>query len=173
MGVEGMAVLLAAQHGVCTEKVLLAALLHDYCKAEPRQRLEEQLAGANDFPLSVEDREHPAVWHGLAAAEMALQEFGIDDAEIREAVAWHPTGGPGMGPVGLVLFVADFLEPSRDFPGVSERRAQWLGLPLEQAAHAIAREKIAVIERRGHAVHSRTRAMADWLAGRIRQPATP
>ena len=163
MGVEGMTLLLADQWGIDPEACHLAALLHDYAKAQPARELETLLAKSQRFALSEEDRQHPAIWHGLAAAEIAATRFALTDDRIREAVAWHPTGAAPWSDVGLVLYVADYLEPGRNFTGVDQQRAQFSALSLREAALAIAKEKIRIVQQRGQVVHSRTTAMVQWL----------
>lgn len=168
-GVEGLAVILALHHGVDADKVLLAAVLHDYCKAEDKSRLLAAIDSGTDFPATAEDREHPAMWHGLAATAAARAQFGISDPEILEAIAWHTTGRPGLGPVGLVLYVADFLEPTRNFPDVSQARREILPMPLYHAAHAVCVRKIESIKRKNQLLHSKTVDMRDWLEQIIRK----
>ncbi len=164
MGVEGLAVTLAHRHGVDPNSVLTAALLHDYAKAEPQDRLRELMARGVDHRPSEEDLKHPAMWHGIAAAHLGRSEFGIDDLRVLEAVAFHTTGNEGLNPVGLVLYVADFLEPTRNFNGVEALRREILPMKdLRLAALEVARRKIDKIQRKNQSLHGRTLAMADWL----------
>ncbi len=164
MGVETFAIAIADAAGVSREKAATAALLHDICKNEPRPALERTLSEARRFAPTAEDWAHPAVWHGLAAGETAPARFGVADPEILEAVAYHPTGGSRLGPVALVLFVADFIEPSRHWDGVEDARRDILQRSLLDAARRVAELKLAHVRRRGRAVHSRTLAMTEWLA---------
>ncbi|CAN5185606.1 bis(5'-nucleosyl)-tetraphosphatase (symmetrical) YqeK [soil metagenome] len=163
MGVEGLAVALAHFWGVDEEKVLLAALLHDYAKGESKHQLQEQLDRCGDFPASEEDRKHPELWHGLVAAEVAKSEFGIEDSEIRSAVAYHTTGIPDFGDVGICLYVADTLEPTRKYEGVEEKRREILFAPIKDAARATAALKLDLLYRKNHSVHSNTLKMLEWL----------
>lgn len=165
MGVEGLAVALAWRHGVDGEKVLLAALLHDFAKGESLERQKALMAGEREFGASAEDMEHPQMWHGIAAAALARSEFGVSDGEILEAVAYHTTGAEGLGRVGQVIYVADFLEPTRDFPGVEVLRRELLGLPLGEAARRVAGLKVESVRRKGRKVHSRSLRMAGGRAG--------
>lgn len=52
--------------------------------------------------------------HGPAVAERLRQE-GVRDDELTEAVAAHTTGRTGLGPLGLALYAADYLEPGRGY----------------------------------------------------------
>lgn len=164
MGVESFAIAIADAAGVPREKAAAAALLHDICKNEPRPSLEKTLSGARRFAPTAEDWAHPAVWHGLAAGEIAPDQFGVTDHEVLEAVAYHPTGDSKLGPVALVLFVADFIEPSRHWPGVEDIRRDILQRSLVDAARRVAELKLDHVRRKGRVVHSRTLAMTEWLA---------
>ena len=46
----------------------------------------------------------------------------ITDSEILEAIRVHTTGKVGMSTLDKVIFLADYIEPNRDFPGVDELR---------------------------------------------------
>jgi HD superfamily phosphohydrolase YqeK len=49
-------------------------------------------------------------------------ELRIKDREILEAVRVHTTGFPGMSTLAKVVYLADCLEPGRDFPGLIDIR---------------------------------------------------
>jgi predicted HD superfamily hydrolase involved in NAD metabolism len=142
---------------------MLAALLHDFAKGEPKDSLLAGLDRCVDFPATDEDRQHPELWHGLVAAQIALDEFGVTDAEVRQAVAHHTTGIPGMGPVGLTLYVADTFEPTRRFPGVETFRRQVDQLDMMAAARLAAETKLNLLADKHRNVHSNTHRMAEWL----------
>jgi predicted HD superfamily hydrolase involved in NAD metabolism len=163
MGVEGLAVALAHQWGVDPEKVLLAALLHDYMKSEKEAKLERLLDRCEDLLPSDEDRKHPAVWHGVVAATIAKTEFGITDREVREAIFYHTTGAKGYNSIGMCLYVADTLEPTRTFPGVGEMRRIILPLPMHQAAYKTSKIKLDLLMHKHRMVHSQTKEMKLWL----------
>jgi len=163
LGVEGMAVVLARRWGIDPERCLLAALLHDLVKPFPKDQQREMLALCRAVPPTAEDQRHPSIWHGLIAAQEAMERWGIADREILEAVAHHSTGRRGLGEVGLVLYVADFTEPSRNWPGVEEARATILAQGLREAARDVARRKLERLKDRGREAHSLSREMADWL----------
>lgn len=163
MGVEGMACLLATRWGLAPEPVLLAALLHDLFKQEPGDTLLKHIS-EGPFTLSEEDEAHPQLWHGVAAASWAVNELEMHDEDVLQAVAHHTTGNSGLSSVGLVLFIADYIEPGRGCIGVPElRRAVLAAESPEMGARAVAVEKIDVIRRQRKKLHSRTLRMAEWL----------
>ncbi|MCC5875152.1 MAG: bis(5'-nucleosyl)-tetraphosphatase (symmetrical) YqeK [Candidatus Sumerlaeia bacterium] len=163
LGVEAISCHCAVKWGIDPRKALLAALLHDIMKQRPKAELRGFL-DRGIIDVSHEDLEHPQLWHGVAAAVWAIDELGLEDMDIAQAVAWHTTGTPGMSDLGLVLFVSDFIEPSRNFRHVFEMRKRVLSREsVREAALDVARNKIAAIERQGKALHSRTLDMAEWL----------
>ena len=52
---------------------------------------------------------------------MARDVFGVD-GEIYSAIYWHTTGHADMTLLEKIIYLADYIEPSRDFPGVDKLR---------------------------------------------------
>lgn len=118
--VEATAIELAKQYGVNPEKASIAALMHDYAKDYPD---EEMLALAQkrwDEPTLKEANDN--VWHGFAAATIAKELYHIEDEDILTAISAHTIGWDEMSPLVKVVFIADYMEPGRDFPGVKKAR---------------------------------------------------
>ncbi|MBO0441470.1 bis(5'-nucleosyl)-tetraphosphatase (symmetrical) YqeK [Candidatus Enterococcus ikei] len=120
LGVEEMAVALAAKYGASEEKASIAALTHDYAKERPDEEFELiiQRDGYDQDLLNYGN----AIWHGLVGASMVQRELGIDDEEILEAIRLHTTGAAKMSLLDKIIYVADYIEPGRNFPGVKEAR---------------------------------------------------
>ncbi|MBF8378231.1 bis(5'-nucleosyl)-tetraphosphatase (symmetrical) YqeK [Alicyclobacillus mali] len=121
LGVVETSVALARRFGAPVLDAELAAWLHDLAREWPQDRL---LAHARDRKLDVPAAwlEAPILLHGPVAADVARVEYGVEDADVLNAVYYHTTGRPGMGELEMVLFVADAIEPSRDYPGVDDIR---------------------------------------------------
>ena len=120
-GCESEAVALAMRWGEDPEPAAEAAILHDITKRLPA---EEQLRLCNEWKISLEDteRESPEVLHAITGAALAVRCFGVSDA-VRDAIRWHCTGRPDMTLLEKIVWLADFTEPTRDFPGVDDVRA--------------------------------------------------
>lgn len=103
------------------KKIRLAALLHDADKAKDQEELKKKLADAKET-LHREFEEFPEVWHAYAAALTAQETFGIDDPDLLAALRYHTTGRAGMSPLEKIIYLADYIEPGRDFPGLDEIR---------------------------------------------------
>jgi nicotinate-nucleotide adenylyltransferase len=59
-------------------------------------------------------RQHPDLTHSFLGAELARVEFGINDSEILNAIAYHTTGRKKMSRLEKLLYVADMIEPNRE-----------------------------------------------------------
>lgn len=152
---------LARAHGVDPERARLAALLHDAA----RERSSEEFLGlAEDLGLGVgePERESPKLLHGPVAAELARRELGVEDGEVLDAVREHTTGRPGMGSLSLVLYVADKIEPARDYPSVENLR-RMARQDLRAAAAESLRRSIAHNEERGRPTHPASIEALGWL----------
>jgi predicted HD superfamily hydrolase involved in NAD metabolism len=152
---------LALAHDLEADRVRLAALLHD---AAREMGSEEFRNLAQEWHLRVGDaeRQSPKLLHGPVAAELARRELGVDDEEVLRAVRAHTTGEPGMGSLALVLYVADKIEPARDYPSVGRLRTL-AREDLNAAAEESLRRAIAHNEKRGKSTHPASLAMLDWL----------
>ncbi|MDD7363692.1 MAG: bis(5'-nucleosyl)-tetraphosphatase (symmetrical) YqeK [Peptoniphilus sp.] len=114
---------LANRHGVDVEKAETAALFHDIYKYK-----DEALLWDEAKRLGVESLEKfeafPQILHAYVAAESARVDYGIDDEEILDAIRYHTTGIDHMSKVAEVVFLADYLEPMRNFDGVEALREE-------------------------------------------------
>jgi predicted HD superfamily hydrolase involved in NAD metabolism len=104
------ALLLASRHGIDASKVRLAALGHDLLRATPREEL-LRMAGEKGIEPNEAERVEPVLLHGVLAARLLSERFGIEDAEVLNAVRYHTTGRAGMPDVEKIVFLADKTEP--------------------------------------------------------------
>ena len=152
---------LARAHHLDEKRARLAALLHDAAReTEPEEYL--RLADKWEIPVGEPERQSPKLLHGPVAAELARRELGIEDGEVLEAVRAHTTGKPGMGPLALVLFVADKIEPARDYPSVGRLR-ELAREDLHEVAAESLRRAIAHNEERGRDTHPASLKTLEWL----------
>ncbi|MEW6635410.1 MAG: bis(5'-nucleosyl)-tetraphosphatase (symmetrical) YqeK [Actinomycetota bacterium] len=153
---------LAKLHGIDPARARLAALVHDAAREAGGPEEYLRLAERWGLPFGEPERESPKLLHGPVAAELARRELGIEDEEVLEAVRVHTVGAPGMSPPALVLYVADKIEPARDYPSVGRLR-ELAREDLREAATEALRRAIAYNERRGKATHPASRAALEWL----------
>lgn len=152
---------LARAHHLDENRARLAALLHDAARETgPEEYL--RLADKWEIPVGEPERQSPKLLHGPVAAELARRELGIEDGEVLEAVRAHTTGKPGMGPLALVLYVADKIEPARDYPSVGRLR-ELARVDLHEVAAESLRRAIAHNEERGRDTHPASLKTLEWL----------
>ncbi len=120
LGVEQAALSLAKKYQGPVEKASIAALTHDYAKERSD---EEFVAMIKNKKLDLELLHwgNP-IWHGGVGAYFVKDELGINDPEILQAITLHTTGAKDMTLLDKIIYVADYIEAGRDFPGVDEAR---------------------------------------------------
>ncbi|MBF6625083.1 bis(5'-nucleosyl)-tetraphosphatase (symmetrical) YqeK [Aerococcaceae bacterium zg-BR9] len=128
--VEQTAIELAKANQVDIEKASIAALMHDYAKDYPLDEMKQLALQYWDEPLL--QKAGGNIWHGFAAATLAKEQYGVTDTNILNAIAVHTIGWYEMTPLMSVIFIADYMEPGRDFPGVEVVR-QLTQQSLDQA----------------------------------------
>ena len=164
LGTEETAVKLAEKYGADVDKARVAALLHDCTK---RLTMEEQLALCEKYGIVLDELEQRALklLHAKTGAALAREVFGADD-EICNAILWHTTGRPDMTRLEKVIYLADFIEPSRSFPGVEAlRRTVWQD--LDQGLLMGLSMTIEEMEEMGNPVHHNTIEARDYLRGKM------
>ncbi len=112
---------LAAQYGANVTDAARAGILHDITKALSG---EEQLKLCDRYAMILDnfERENPKLLHAKTGAVIAREIFGENDA-VYEAIYWHTTGKAAMSDLEKIVYLADYIEPNRDFEGVEELRA--------------------------------------------------
>jgi predicted HD superfamily hydrolase involved in NAD metabolism len=124
LGVRQTAVRLARTYGCDPAKASVAALLHDVARDMPLERMQRLVVeGLPNFSCSREVFRDPLLLHASAGAVLAREDFGVHDRETLRCIELHTTGGPSMGILEKVVFVADFVEPGRGFRGVRKARS--------------------------------------------------
>jgi predicted HD superfamily hydrolase involved in NAD metabolism len=108
---------LAERYRLDHEKAYLTGLLHDYAKGIPSKDL-LIIAEENQLIESEEDRLIPDILHAPVGACLLEKELGIEDREILKAVRLHTMGAVDMNDFDKIIFLADMLEPGRDYPGM-------------------------------------------------------
>lgn len=120
LGVEKSALDLAKKNNYSLEKASIAALVHDYAKERTDQEFKEAIL---KFNLSSDLLNwNNFIWHGVVGAEFIKTELGIENEEILNAVRRHTVGDIEMTTLDQIVYVADYIEEGRDFPGVKEAR---------------------------------------------------
>ncbi len=115
--VAEIAVQMAKIYNINSEKVYLAAILHDYAKGLSGQEL-LQLAVENNLLEDEVDCEVPDLLHAPVGSFLVQKDLGIKDEEILTAIKHHTLGSVDMSGLDKIVYLADMIEPSRDYPGL-------------------------------------------------------
>lgn len=121
LGVSSTAVKLADLYGADITKARIAGLIHDCAKCMSDNELID-IANKNGIVIDEVLEETPNLLHGPVASVIAKDEMGICDEEILSSIAYHTTGKENMSLMEKIIYVADYIEPMRDFPGVDKIR---------------------------------------------------
>lgn len=139
LGCESEAVSLAKRWSVDETEAAEAAILHDITK---KLKLPEQLKLCKEYDIMLDTTEekNSALLHAKTGAMLAYDIFAIS-AEVRDAIFWHTTAKADMTELEKIIYMADYIEPNRDFDGVEKIRklayenldeAMILGLQMSQ-----------------------------------------
>lgn len=121
VSVRDTAVKMAEQFNEDINKARIAGLLHDCAK---NLRGYELINTAKKYGYNVSEiyQKSPQLLHGLVGAIISKEIMGVKDKEIFNAIAYHTTGRRNMTMLEKMIYLADYIEPLRKYPGVSEIR---------------------------------------------------
>ena len=112
---------LAEVHGLPKEKIAVSALLHD-CGREVASKDSVAKCQELGLPIDAIEMHQPILLHAKLGVYNAMHKYGVADQEILDGIMYHTTGIDGMSKLAKVVYLADMIEPGRDFPGVEELR---------------------------------------------------
>ncbi len=113
---------LAEKWDCSVEKAWIAGLLHDIARdISPGVLL--QKAKENNLITNEVELWEPVLLHGPVGAHIVREELGIDEAVLLRAIANHTVGAPQMTLMDKILYLADMIEPARQYPGIEELRS--------------------------------------------------
>ena len=121
LGCRDTCVELARRWGADEEDAARAGILHDITKALDGP-LQLTLCGAYGKILDDFSRKYPKTLHALTGSLVAERIFG-ENSRVVSAICSHTTGKANMNTLEKIVYVADYMEPNRDFPGVERLRA--------------------------------------------------
>ena len=164
LGCAATAKLLAQRYGADPVAAERAGLLHDVTKAIDG---EDQLLLVDKYAIVISDfeRTHPKLLHAKTGAAVASHVFGESD-EVCQAIFWHTTGKADMSLLEKIVYLADYMEPNRSFPGV-ERLRELAERNLDEAMLLAFTMCIEELVRENKNVCSDSREARDFLAKQL------
>ncbi len=158
-GVVATSAELARRYSASPDKAEIAALFHDMFRGTGLTQLNCCVT-----QLGLEDKyiDNANLAHSKIAAAVMRRDFGINDDDIINAVEFHTTGRAGMGLLEKIIYLADAIEPSRDYPNVDKIRDEAFN-DIDRAC-LMSLEKTAIfIRERGMFLDSDTIEAIDFL----------
>lgn len=137
------------------KKAELAGLLHDCAKCMDNDK-KIKLCDKHKISYSSMEAAHPYLLHGKVGAFIAKSKFGIKDEDILQAITWHTTGRPNMSLLEKIIFIADYIEPSRrPIPELDEIR-QLAFLDIDKTMEKILSNTLNYLEAKGNPIDTMT-----------------
>ena len=163
LGTEQEAVRLVRRYGGDETQARIAALLHDCTK---KLDMAQQLALCEKYGIMLDELEQKALklLHSKTGAAIARDVFGVEDA-VYDAILYHTTGKPDMTRLEKIIYLADYIEPTRDFLGVDALR-RTVYEDLDKGLLMGLTMTIQEMEEMGNPVHHLTRDARDYLLKR-------
>ena len=160
LGCRDTAADLAGRWGADVTDAARAGLLHDITKAIDGPL---QLTLCDEYGTMLDDfsRRYPKTLHALTGSLVAERVFGENEAVV-SAIRSHTTGKANMNTLEKIIYVADYMEPCRDFPGV-ERLRELAYSDLDAALKCGLEMTLEHLARQGSEVSPESREALAWL----------
>lgn len=164
LGTEQEAAFLAEKYGADVTAARNAALLHDCTK---KLDMDQQLSLCRHYGIALDEVEQKnlKLLHAKTGAAVARDKFGVTD-EIYNAIFYHTTGKADMTLLEKIIYLADYIEPSRSFPGVEVLRRA-VHADLDQGLYRALLDSIKELQGYGSPVHRHTREALDFIQSEI------
>jgi predicted HD superfamily hydrolase involved in NAD metabolism len=153
LGVTDTAIELAKRYGADQHQAELAAIFHDYAKFRPKEEMKQLIISQNMSKDLLDYNDE--LWHAPVGAYLVEKEAGITDREVLDAIKYHTSGRVGMTLLDKIVYLADYIEPGRVFPGVEEVR-ETAKESLEFAVIQAVRNTISFLIKKNQTVYPNT-----------------
>ena len=167
LGTAATAVKLAEKYGADVHRAEVAGLLHDCTK---KLSMPEQLALCEKYGIALDALEKKALklLHAKTGAAAAARIFGENNAVV-SAIDYHTTGRAHMTLLEKIIYIADYMEPNRDFPGVDRlREAVWRD--LDEGVLLGIDMTLEQLAKKGQPACADSLAARDWLIQTRKEP---
>jgi len=164
LGCRDTAARLARIWGVDETDAARAGMLHDVTKAIDGP-LQLTLCRAYGKVLSEFSKKYPKTLHALTGSLVAERIFG-ENEKVVSAIECHTTGKGNMTMLEKIIYVADYMEPNRDFPGVDKLR-HYAETDMDAALKLGLETTLEHLKRQGAEVSPESREALEYLKMKI------
>ena len=155
LGVAETAVAIARRFGMNEERARVAGLLHDCGRVYKTDDLLKE-ARQRGIPIGKIESAMPLLLHAYIGAYLIYEVYGVNDAVIAQAVWRHTVGGANMTALDKIIYYADMIEPSRDYPEVERLRELSRTASLDEMMLVGLTESILFVAQKGGLIHPDT-----------------
>ena len=157
----------AKKYGADETDAARAGILHDITKAlSPAQQ--QKLVDHWKLPVSPFEYTQTKLLHAKTGAAAAERIFG-EDAAVVSAIDYHTTGRANMTLLEKIIYIADYMEPNRDFPGV-DRLRETVWRDLDEGVLLGINMTLEQLAQKGQPACTDSLAARDWLLSTRKEP---
>ena len=150
LGVMFTCASLAMVHGYDLRDAQAAGLLHDSAKCIPNKK-KLKICAEHHIPVSDFEKEHPFLLHAKLGA------YIVTDEEVLSAITYHTTGKPDMTMLEKIVYIADYIEPTRNkAPRLAEIR-KLAFKDLDECMYQILKDTLTYLDENPDDVDSATK----------------
>lgn len=160
LGVADTAAQLAKQYGEDEEVARIAGILHDITK-ELSDKEQADIIKKYKIKLDDVEKNEPKLYHAITAPFYLRSCVHVNDSIIN-AIRYHTTGRANMSLLEKIIYLADYIEPGRNFDGVEKIRKlafQDINKALREALEMSVQE----VQSKGKVVHKNTLEAIEFL----------
>ncbi len=147
-------------------RLCLASVLHDYGKIFEYEKLvkiaEEEKLGLSGFEIGCR-----SIIHGFVAPFLISRDFGIVDEVIFRAVKSHTIGSLNMNIIDRILYIADKVEPSRDYANSAKLRKLSLE-DIDLGLLEVYKSNIIYVINKNNTLHPDTSEIWNYICGGLK-----
>lgn len=162
INVANCALKLSVIYNCDTGKAYLAGLIHDCAKYFTKEEVDFYVKkySVKLDPLEIDNI---ALSHSVIGSFVIQDVFNIQDMDIINAVRYHTTGRENMSTLEKIIFMADMIEESRDFPGVDYLRELSFNGQLDKALITSFNNTIKFVIDNNQLIHPRSVKARNYL----------
>jgi len=158
--VAQMCARLCRRYGLDDNKGYFVGMAHDICKDFSDEELLSLAIKDGKEILEIERRK-PALLHGRSAAVLLQEQFKVKDKDIIEAIAVHTSGEIGMCGLSKCLWLADKIEPGREW-STDEYRDELMTHSLNEMYYIVFKESYEYLLKKGYEIYPGTKKILDY-----------
>lgn len=152
---------LAIEHNEDIEKTFLSGLLHDCCKCFTK---EEIYISKDKYNFKLDDvlEKQLDLAHSFLGYYVAKDIYNIQDENMLNSIKYHTTGKANMSKLEKIIYIADYIEPTRAYFQGLDKARELAYKDLDKAMEFILKNTIDFNEKKGRIIHPLSKEAYDY-----------